>query len=660
MAKIKKITRRIYQGKVHDLTVPDLSAYNVEGLSVHNSGAGSLCLYCLGVTKLDPLKYDLLFERFINPERVSPPDVDIDFDYSRRDEIFEYIIRKYGTDYCCKIGTYNTFKAKGAIRYAAKALDIGNDWETYQAAKKRNPNVKVEMTKKSLDLADFIAKQIPEVPGTTIESALKDDESFRRAMQKYPKLLDAVRHVENTVSSAGVHPAGIIICKDPIAKHIPLRESKGAICSQFVMSEVDELGLLKLDMLAIKTLTVIEDTIQMIKKRYGIYIDIDNLEPTDKNVFKLFNGGYKNMDNRGIFQFEAHGISKLLKSIRVDTFNDLVVCNALYRPGPLGAGVHELYSDYKHGKKKIEYLHPKMGEVLGETYGIMCFSKDQIVYTNNGPKCIEEICKQPVYCLDNGKLKKYPSVNGAFKSGVREIFEYTLSNGAIIKSTNDHPIFNGEAYIAMDEIFYKKLPIHYTLGDMNDSTENVKMEKKAYLWGALIGDGTTKPSTPILCVGKNKSYGETIIDLFSDVYGEDGDAKLFYSTRSWYVRFSFKSNSCKWVTNKKNPLKDELESMDLRCLSINKFLPFDSLKQNRRIYLSLLAGLVDTDGSIQDDIYYSSSSKQLLIDVEYVLWRLGYTTYRSHHMVHVYESIDLFNELQPYLINKIVIVMWHT
>jgi DNA polymerase-3 subunit alpha len=342
------------------------------------SGAGSLCLYCLGITKLDPIKYGLLFERFINPERVSPPDVDIDFDYVRRDEIFEYIIRKYGTDYCCKIGTYNTFKAKGAIRYAAKALDIGNDWETYQAAKKRNPNAKIEMTKKSLDLADFIAKQIPEVPGTTIESALKDDESFRSAMQKYPKLLDAVRHVENTVSSAGVHPAGIIICKDPIAKHIPLRESKGAICSQFVMSEIDELGLLKLDMLALKTLTVIEDTVQMIKRRYGIDIDIDNLEPTDKNIFKLFNGGYKNMDNRGIFQFEAHGISKLLKNIRVDTFDDLVIGNALYRPGPLGAGVHELYGDYKHGRKKIEYLHPKMGEVLAKNYGIICFQEDVI------------------------------------------------------------------------------------------------------------------------------------------------------------------------------------------------------------------------------------------------------------------------------------------
>ena len=376
MAKIKKIRRFKYKGKVHDLTVPDLSAYNVDGLSVHNSGAGSLCLYVLGITKLDPIKYGLLFERFINPERISPPDVDIDFDYYRRDEIFDYIIRKYGADYCCKIGTYNTFKAKASIRYAAKALDIGGDWEINQAAKKRNPGVKIEMTKRSLDLADYIAKQIPDGPGMTIEEAVKKDDSFRDAMKKYPKLFDCVRHVENAVSSAGVHPAGIIICKDPVVDHIPLRESKGIVCSQFVMSEVEELGFLKLDMLALKTLTVVDDTVQMVKGRYGITLDVDNLEPNDKDVFALFNGDYSNMDNRGIFQFEASGISKLLKNIHVDTFNDLVVCNALYRPGPLGAGVHDLYSDYKHGRKKIEYLHPKMGEVLGETYGIMVFQEN--------------------------------------------------------------------------------------------------------------------------------------------------------------------------------------------------------------------------------------------------------------------------------------------
>jgi DNA polymerase-3 subunit alpha len=225
-------------------------------------------------------------------------------------------------------------------------------------------------------MADFIAKQIPDGPGMSIEQALKDDESFRRAMIKYPELLDCVKHVENTVSSSGVHPAGIIICKEPIVAHIPLKDAKGVVCSQFVMEEVDALGLLKFDFLALKTLTVIEDTLKMIKQRTGIEIDIDNLDPVDKKVFALFNGKIKTMDNRGIFQFEAFGISKLLKSIEVDSFNDLVVCNALYRPGPLKAGVHDDYSDFKHGRRQITYLHPKMGEVLKNTYGIMVFQEN--------------------------------------------------------------------------------------------------------------------------------------------------------------------------------------------------------------------------------------------------------------------------------------------
>lgn len=340
------------------------------------SGAGSLCLYVLGITKIDPIKHGLLFERFINPERVSPPDVDIDFDYFRRDEIFDYITRKYGSDHCCKIGTYNSFKAKATIRYASKALDIGKDWERHLYNKKQYPDKKVPMTKNSLDLADSLSKQIEEVPGMTIAQALKDNSSFYNEMKKYPALLDAVQHIENTVSSAGVHPAGIIICKEPVVNHIPLRESKGAICSQFVMEEVESLGLLKFDMLALKTLTVIENTVKLIEKRYGTKIKIDELDPSDSKVFDLFNGKYSYMDTKGIFQFESYGISKLLKEIHVDTFNDLAVCNALYRPGPLGAGVHDLYSDYKHGRKKIEYLHPKMGEVLNETYGIMCFQEN--------------------------------------------------------------------------------------------------------------------------------------------------------------------------------------------------------------------------------------------------------------------------------------------
>jgi len=340
------------------------------------SAVGSLVLYVLDITKLDPIKYDLLFERFINPERISPPDVDVDFDYVRRDEIYQYIYDKYGQDHCSKIGTYNTFGAKAVIRYGSKALDLGKDWEAYTVSKAKNPSVRIDQFKASLDVADRISKEIPLGPNGSIENTLKTSDNFRRYMKMYPDLLDVSRHIEGTVNSAGVHPAGIVICKNPIDEHIPLRESKGQICSQFNGPEVEELGLLKFDFLAIKTLTLIENTVKMIRERHGIDIDVDNLEPNDSKVFDFLNGKIRNMDNRGIFQFESGGIASLLRSIRVDTFEDMIVANALYRPGPLGAGVHDLYCEYKHGRKEIKYLHPKMGEVLKNTYGIMVYQED--------------------------------------------------------------------------------------------------------------------------------------------------------------------------------------------------------------------------------------------------------------------------------------------
>lgn len=339
------------------------------------SAVSSLCLYVLGVTGIDPLKFELLFERFLNPERISPPDVDMDFDYDRRDEVYNYIIDKYGFDHCCQIGTYNQFKAKAVIRSTVKALDLAKDWEIYQEEKKKNPDKKIEMGKKSLDLADTISKLIPLKAGTTIASAAKSCEEFKDYMKKFPKLLEIVQKIEGTISSAGVHPAGILVCKDPIITKVPMRNSKGVICSQYDGGEVEWLGLLKFDLLALKTLTVIDRTLKMIKERHGKDIDVDNLEPNDSAVFRMLNGKDKTRDIKGVFQFEADGISKLLAAIRVDSFEDMIVANALYRPGPLQAGVHNMYTDYKHGRKAIEYLHPKMGEVLKDTYGIMVYQE---------------------------------------------------------------------------------------------------------------------------------------------------------------------------------------------------------------------------------------------------------------------------------------------
>ena len=338
------------------------------------SAASSLCLYVLGITKLDPLKYNLIFERFLNPDRISPPDVDVDFDYNRREEVYNYVIRKYGADHCSQIGTYNKFKARATVRSTVKALDLGNDWETFIKEKETNPSLKKPQTKNSLDLADCISKQIFK-KAKNIEEALKMSREFRDSMQRYPELLECVRHIEGTISSPGTHASGLIVCKDPIIEHVPLRSKNGVIASQFDMKEVEDLGLLKFDLLALKTLTVIDKTLKMIKERHDKDIPIDDLEPNDPKVFEILNGKNATKDTRGIFQFEADGISKLLKDIRVDVFEDMIVANALYRPGPLGAGIHEMYCNYKHGRKKIEYLHPKMGIALKETYGTIIFQE---------------------------------------------------------------------------------------------------------------------------------------------------------------------------------------------------------------------------------------------------------------------------------------------
>jgi DNA polymerase-3 subunit alpha len=329
-------------------------------------------------TKLDPLKYDLLFERFLNPERISPPDVDVDFDYHRRDEVYDYIYRKYKQENCCKIGTYNSLQAKAVVGRCAKALDIGNDYKNYHRMKAANPDARIEMPKNSLILANMISKQIEvgQNTDTSINGQLKSNNDFRQMISKYPRLLSSCQHLEGVLSSAGVHAAGVIICKERVDKYVPLRESKGQICAQFDGQEVESLGLLKFDLLALKTLTVVDSTLKLIKERHGVKIDIDELEPNDPKVFDLLNGKIKGLDNRGIFQFESDGISKLLKDIKVDTFEDMIVANALYRPGPLGAKMHEMYADYKHGRKPIKPLHPKMSEILKDTYSIMAYQEN--------------------------------------------------------------------------------------------------------------------------------------------------------------------------------------------------------------------------------------------------------------------------------------------
>ena len=339
------------------------------------SGVSSLALYCLGVTVLDPIKYKLLFSRFLNSERISPPDVDMDFQDNRRDEVFQYLRTKYGEANFSRISTYGEMHAKEAIKSTAKVLDIGGDWE----AGGSKPTNKWNSGRMTLDLCERMSKAIPEGPDVTIDMALTDSAELRWYQSRFPKVFDLAKQIEGRPKNISVHAAGALICINPVINHIPLRLGKDKrgieyVCSQFTMSEVEQLGLLKFDILAIKDLTAIEKCLQMVRKRGLNPPEPNDLDPIDPNVFKILNEGKTD----GIFQFESEGMTRLLGEIKVNSFEDMIVANALYRPPILRAGIHGLYCDYKHGRKEVTYLHPMLKEVLRDTYGMMIYQEDVI------------------------------------------------------------------------------------------------------------------------------------------------------------------------------------------------------------------------------------------------------------------------------------------
>lgn len=321
------------------------------------SAAGSIVSYALGITNIDPLTYDLLFERFLNPERVSMPDIDIDFCYERREEVIRYVVDKYGEDHVAQIVTFGTMAARGAIRDVGRVMDL--------------PYQKV----------DRIAKMIPTALHITLEQALEQSEELREAAsadEETAELLRIARQVEGLPRHTSTHAAGVVISKDPITNYVPLCVNSGATATQFTMNELEELGLLKMDFLGLRTLTVLQDTVRLIKREHGKTIDLDTLELNDPAVLKHFHDA----DTIGIFQFESRGMRSFLRELKASRFEDLIAANSLFRPGPMQEIPH--YVESKHNPAKVTYMHEKLRPILETTYGI-------IVYQEQVMQIVQEI-----------------------------------------------------------------------------------------------------------------------------------------------------------------------------------------------------------------------------------------------------------------------------
>ena len=315
------------------------------------SAAGSIVAYLLGITNIDPIAYGLLFERFLNPERVTMPDIDIDFCYVNRGKIIEYVSDRYGADRVAQIITFGTMAAKGAIRDVGRALNM--------------PYGEV----------DRIAKMVPNELGITLRRALEISSDFRAAYENEPavgKLLDLAMAVEGLPRHASTHAAGLVISKEPLTHYVPLQNSaEGFLTTQYDKDKVEELGLLKMDLLGLRTLTVIGDTIKLVQKSRGIKIDIDHIPLDDPKVSAMLTNG----DTAGVFQLESSGITTLVKDLRPECFADLIPLVALYRPGPLGSGMVEDFINGRHGKKTVTYVHPLLEPILCDTFGVILYQE---------------------------------------------------------------------------------------------------------------------------------------------------------------------------------------------------------------------------------------------------------------------------------------------
>jgi DNA polymerase-3 subunit alpha len=312
------------------------------------SAAGSLVAYTLGITKIDPIKYNLIFERFLNPERISMPDIDSDFCYERRGDVIDYVVKKYGERNVAQIVTFGTMAARACIRDVGRAMNY------------------------SYIEVDRIAKMIPTVLGITIDKALEMNEELKNLYDdddRVTRLIDIARTLEGLPRHTSTHAAGVVIASKPLVNFVPLLKNDEAIVTQFTMTELEELGLLKMDFLGLRTLTVLRDTISLVKKDKGIEIDLDKIDFNDKKVYEMIGKG----KTVGVFQLESAGMTSFMKELKPENLEDIIAGISLYRPGPMAEIPR--YIRNKHNPQAIDYATPELKNILDVTYGCMVYQE---------------------------------------------------------------------------------------------------------------------------------------------------------------------------------------------------------------------------------------------------------------------------------------------
>ena len=592
--QIKEINEELYERMEYELSTINKMGYTDYFLIVwdfikyakdsdipvgpgRGSGAGSLAAYCIEITDIDPIKYNLIFEIFLNPERISMPDFDVDFCYERRQEVIDYVCRKYGNDHVAQIITFGTMAARGVIRDVARVLNV--------------PYAR----------ADMISKNVPMELHITLEKALEMNPELRKMYEEEPdvkEIIDISKNLEGLPRHASTHAAGVVITKDPVDTYVPLYKNDNLISTQYTMTILEELGLLKMDFLGLRTLTVIKDAVNLVKQNRNIDVEYDK-DMNDPKVYKLWWEG----NSCGIFQFESGGMTSFMKELKPDCLEDLIAGVSLYRPGPMDQIPR--YIRGKNNPEKTEYTHPILEPILNVSYGCMVYQEQvmQIVRNVAG------------YSLGRADLVR--RAMGKKKLDVmaeeRKNFIYGLTddNGNVIIPG---AIRNGVDEKSADKIFDEMAEFaKYAFNKSHAACYAVVAYRTAYLkayyptefFAALLNSFLTTQNKIIVYINEckkmnievlrpdiNKSFSKFTVADDKIIFGlaaikNVGEAAINSITKEREQNGSFTDfiDFCKRINQ---------EDVNRKCVeSLIKAGVFDSLESNRNVLLCSFENIID-------------------------------------------------------------------
>ncbi len=623
-------------------------------VGARGSGVGTMVGYLLGLCNVDPLQYGLLFERFMDPSRNEMPDIDIDICQDGRQKVIEYVRNKYG--HVAQIITFGTLAAKAACKDVGRVMGV------------------------PLSKIDSLTKLIPGLPGMTLAKAFKQVPDLQKMYDGDPQIqqvIDIARRLEGLCRNAGCHAAGVIIADQPLDEIVPLyRDSEGNILTQFEGPIAEKCGLLKMDFLGLRTLSILTRSLELehqTRDARGVdkpeqpntpldargRIDIEKIALDDRRVLDLFCRG----ETRGIFQFESGGMQDLLMKMAPDRVEDLIAANALYRPGPME--LIPSYCDRKHGREPVPQVHPLMDGILAETYGIMCIHEDtRIAMADGSEKAIKQIRKGDwVHSLNPATRRFEPrECHGCAPTRREEGIELTLANGFCVTLTKDHKVLTHDGFkeagsldpacdlVAVGIDTPQQKASHRHLAPWLGDDESV-----AYLIGTLVGDGCLSRSGCTIATGRENDHLALCrwLDEKLPTLRQHG----YFHGRSWYLNLSNPELlNDKAFGNRKTRFHHLLDTLGLKCQAARKRIPERLFLCNQRVRNALLAGLLDSDGCTAvtakgaGACFFTSISKPLLLDVARLSQLAGIPVTLRKNRIQFWDLKRLKEMLSPYLL----------